>query len=277
MTNDNQNIPAPDAAQAVAEKNSLQAAARRSRRSFLITGVLSLAGIGGWAWLVNRPEEDGMPAPLRRVQEGNAKLTEAYYKNTRLAPEFARSRARALRLNGDAGLSDDFDPAAWQLRVKGPGPAVRTQSFSLDEIKALPRIEITTELKCIEGWSVIVTWAGTRLADFLARYPLATRSGRPIADANHPDADVARYVSLLTPNEEYYVGLDIESALHPQTLLCYELNGQPLTPEHGAPLRLVAPLKYGVKHIKRIGSIAFTDERPADYWADRGYDWYGGH
>jgi hypothetical protein len=76
---------------------------------------------------------------------------------------------------------------------------------------------------------------------------------------------------------EYYVGLDIASALHPQTLLCYEMNGQPLTPQHGAPLRLVIPVKFGIKNLKRIGTIRFTDVRPADYWAERGYDWYAGH
>jgi DMSO/TMAO reductase YedYZ molybdopterin-dependent catalytic subunit len=76
---------------------------------------------------------------------------------------------------------------------------------------------------------------------------------------------------------QYYVGLDIESALHPQTLLCYEMNGLPLTLAHGAPLRLFTPVKYGIKSIKRIGTIRFTNQRPRDYWAERGYDWYAGH
>jgi DMSO/TMAO reductase YedYZ molybdopterin-dependent catalytic subunit len=68
----------------------------------------------------------------------------------------------------------------------------------------------------------------------------------------------------------------MKSALHPQTLLAWELNGQPLAPEHGAPLRLVIPIKYGVKSIKKIGSIRLTDKRPADYWAENGYDWFAG-
>jgi DMSO/TMAO reductase YedYZ molybdopterin-dependent catalytic subunit len=80
-----------------------------------------------------------------------------------------------------------------------------------------------------------------------------------------------------TPDGDYYVGLDMASALHPQTLLCYAMNGQPLTPHHGAPLRLVMTVKYGFKSIKRIGRIAFMDERAADFWAERGYDWYSGH
>ena len=105
---------------------------------------------------------------------------------------------------------------------------------------------------------------------------MATRSGRGL-DLERGISDLFRYVMLSTPDGAYYVGLDIESALHPQTLLCYEMNGQPLTRGHGAPLRLAIPVKYGIKNIKRIGTIRFTDERPADYWAERGYDWYAGH
>jgi DMSO/TMAO reductase YedYZ molybdopterin-dependent catalytic subunit len=67
------------------------------------------------------------------------------------------------------------------------------------------------------------------------------------------------------------------SILHPQTLLAYEMNGAPLRPEHGAPLRLASPTKYGIKQIKRIGRIEFTQDRPRDYWAESGYDWYSGH
>ena len=82
---------------------------------------------------------------------------------------------------------------------------------------------------------------------------------------------------MVTPDGKYYVGLEIEAVLHPQTLLCYKMNGQPFTLQHGAPLRLVTPLKYGVKHLKRIGTIAFTAARPKDYWAELGYDWHAGH
>ena len=83
-------------------------------------------------------------------------------------------------------------------------------------------------------------------------------------------------MALETPDGDYYVGLDMASAMHPQTLLCYEMNGEALTSEHGAPLRLVIPVKYGVKNLKRIGKINFSDSRPRDYWAERGYDWYAG-
>ena len=133
-----------------------------------------------------------------------------------------------------------------------------------------------TELKCIEGWSTIVHWAGTRFSDFAAMYAPADRSGG-LADVINRPQDLPRYVSMATPDEKYFVGWDTPSILHPQTLLAYEMNGQPLTPEHGAPLRLASPTKYGIKLIKRIGLIEFTDERPRDFWGEQGYDWYSGH
>jgi len=147
--------------------------------------------------------------------------------------------------------------------------------LTLGDIKSLPRVEMTTELKCIEGWSTIVNWAGARFSDFIARFPPATRNGSQ-PDLNRPQ-DFPPYVSLVTPDGGYYVGMDLPSILHPQTLLVYEMNGEPLTLAHGAPLRLVTPTKYGIKQIKRIGRISYTDERPADYWGERGYDWYSGH
>ena len=148
--------------------------------------------------------------------------------------------------------------------------------LSLEDIKSLPRVEQTTELKCIEGWSTVVHWAGARLSDLAAKTGLASRSGRPY-DPTRVPGDLFQYVGMATPDGGYYVGLDTPSALHPQSLLCYEMNGEPLTPEHGAPLRLVIPVKYGIKNIKRIGRIQFSDRRPADYWAEQGYDWYAGH
>ena len=78
------------------------------------------------------------------------------------------------------------------------------------------------------------------------------------------------------PDERYYVGLYLADCLHPQALLATHMNGKPLTAEHGAPLRLVIPHKYGIKNIKLITSIAYTQKRPTDYWYEQGYDWYAG-
>jgi len=271
--------PSPDGEDLMLPPGSALAreATRRTRRSFITLGLAGLGGVLGWRYLLNQPDAEGTPTPFRRVLDANGRLSAAYFRETRLAPEFAKSQGvREVRTNGAAGLESDIDLAAWRLAVRpyGGGPP---QQFTLADIKALPRIEMTTELKCIEGWSIKVNWAGARFADFLTKYPLASHSGQPIKDIAHPPADLAPYVSLVTPDEEYYVGLDMHSVLHPQTLLCYEINGQPLSLEHGAPLRLVTPLKYGIKHLKRIGTIAFADQRPADYWAELGYDWDAGH
>jgi DMSO/TMAO reductase YedYZ molybdopterin-dependent catalytic subunit len=85
---------------------------------------------------------------------------------------------------------------------------------------------------------------------------------------------MTEFVGLETPDSGYYVGLDMPSMLNQQMLLAYELEGRPLSQEHGAPVRLATPNKYGIKTIKRIGTIEFTDQQPADYWYERGYDWY---
>ncbi|HZP82224.1 MAG TPA: molybdopterin-dependent oxidoreductase [Chthonomonadaceae bacterium] len=260
---------------------------RMSRRSFLWGAAAVAASFAGWKWLATRPEEDGLPWPFRRALETNEHLARDYFSAARLAPTFPRAMAKEPRPNGDLGLSEDFDPAEWRLRVEGlaeipEGMETDEESsdpallLALDDIKRLPRVEMVMELKCVEGWSQVVQWAGARLADFIRKYPPATRSGDPLDLDRRPD-DLPGYVSLETPDQGYYVGLERESALHPQTLLCYEMNGAPLTLEHGAPLRLVIPVKYGIKNLKRIGTIRFTDRRPADYWAEQGYDWYAGH
>ena len=137
--------------------------------------------------------------------------------------------------------------------------------LTLDDILKLPRHELVTQFKCIEGWSQIVHWAGVRLADFLEAYPPATIDGKE-----------PRYVYMETPDGDYYTGYDLHVCRHPQTLLVTEMMGAPLTQFHGAPLRLHMPTKYGYKQIKRIGLIAYTSEKPDDYWTELGYDWYAG-
>lgn len=235
-----------------------------TRRSLITGGVAAALGGIGLGWLKwGAAEEDGIPWPLRRTLQFNQRITSGLFSSRRLAPEFDPSVAAKPRANGRVGLRSALDAAAWKFTVSQPER--QPQSFDLTQLHLLPRMESTTELKCIEGWSQVVHWAGVRLSDFIAAHGLAQQGGQ-----------LLKYVQLLTPDEDYYVGLDIASALHPQTMLCYEMNGEPLPREHGAPLRLVIPVKYGIKNLKRIGQIRFTNERPADYWAERGYDWYAG-
>jgi len=246
---------------------------QKTRRSFIGFGAAALAGFGTFEWIMSRREIDNVPWPIRKTLEVNEQLARDYFSTGRTAPKPSDTRLEN-RINGDLGLASDFDPLKWQLQVAGLSAQDEPLTLSLDAIKRLPRVEMTTEFKCIEGWSIIVQWAGTRFTDFMQAYPPKTQSGDDFS-LDDPQ-DLPSYVSMATPDEGYYVGLEMESMLHPQTLLCYEQNHQPLTLDHGAPLRLVIPVKYGVKNIKRIGTIRYSNVRPPDYWAEQGYDWYIG-
>lgn len=267
---------------------------RISRRSFAWAGVglASMFGIGHW--IFTRRQDGGVPWPLRRVLGLNEDVWTDFFSPKRTAPVYDNSKITAERENGDEGLSEDIDVSAWKLTLSGMYRAQGAASGSSDadasdltddssddvtltlkQIQALPNVEQITELFCIEGWSIVQKWKGVRFRDFAAKYPPPNQDGSPPDVINHPESLVP-YVGIETPDGGYYVGLDMQSALHPQTLLCWEMNGKPLTQEHGAPLRLVIPVKYGVKNIKRIGTITYTADKPKDYWAEQGYDWYAG-
>ena len=250
---------------------------RRSRRSFITGAAAITVGASGWKWLQTGraglevpyafswsvgPETepvDGIPAPLRRTLEFNESIWTALPENS--APEYDIADATPIQFNARIGIRDEIDLDAWRVRVEGPDGDLLDE-LDISTFENLPQQEIVFEHKCIEGWSNITHWGGPRFRDFHALY--ADRVGD------------ARYVYLETPDGEYYVGWDIESILHPQTILAMREHGEPLEQRHGAPLRLATPNKYGIKTIKRIGLIRYTNERPADFWAERSYDWYAG-
>ncbi|MCX6598552.1 MAG: molybdopterin-dependent oxidoreductase [Acidobacteria bacterium] len=239
-----------------------QELAKRTRRGFLGLGLGAAAAAGGWQWLWSQPQEGGVPVPLRSVLDANARLNQnLLFRDAHLAPEFPPERIQAIRANGDFGLEGALDADAWRLALT-PWRGAAPLQLTMADLKKLNKLEYTAEFKCIEGWSSIVRWGGVRFRDFVALYA--------------PGAEKAAYVSLTTPDKEYFVGVDMASMLHPQTMLCFEKNGQPLELAHGAPLRLVIPVKYGIKNIKRIGTISFSDQAPPDYWAEEGYDYYAG-
>jgi Oxidoreductase molybdopterin binding domain len=234
---------------------------RRTRRDFLIGGVAALGAIGGYEWMRSRTPDSGLQWPQRRILDWNGKLAHSYLDNSHLMPTYSRDQVGWLKPNGDIGMDDDLEANNWEIKVTNEGG--KDMKLSLTDIRALPKIEMITKFCCIEGWSTVAYWGGARFSDFTNKY-------------FHPDRKLTNFVSLATPGDDYYVGLDMKSALHPQTLLAYEQNGKPLAEEHGAPLRLVIPVKYGIKNIKRIGKIEYTNDRPADYWAEEGYDWFAG-
>ena len=239
------------------------------RRILLSAGVTLLSAFtGAWAWrrLVGGPNARELPARLRAVLEADGRLAERAASPDREAPApEAPPAGTRPRTNGDVGLaSDDDDLLAWRLEV--PRADAAALSLSLAELRGLPRTQATELFKCIEGWSRPLTYAGVRFTDFLAAYRLGQRA----------DGTYYRYVGLVTPDEEYYVSIDMKSMLQRQVVLAYEMNGAPLRPENGAPLRLIVPNKYGIKNLKRVGRIFFSDTRPPDYWEERGYDWFAG-
>jgi hypothetical protein len=284
----------------VMEPSSPKEMRRLSRRSFAWAGLAVFSTWGIIHWIFTRRQDDGVPWPLRRGLDLNENLWTDFYDRDRKATIYDPSQVTAERENGDEGLGDDFDPATWKLTLSGrhmPNATADTSADSnsdngdssdstsndttndlmltLKDIQALPHVEQVTELFCIEGWSIVQKWKGVRFRDFMAKYPPPTQDGSTPDVLKHPESLVP-YVGMETPDGGYYVGLDMASALHSQTLLCWELNGKPLSLDHGAPLRLVIPTKYGVKNIKRIGTITYATAKPKDYWAEQGYDWYAG-
>jgi DMSO/TMAO reductase YedYZ molybdopterin-dependent catalytic subunit len=262
------------AATAAADAGVERQLARLSRRGFLTLAAGGAGAALGWRWLLSRPGDSGQPWPFRRALQMNEALWEALWDPTRLAPTYPRSAAaKNPRVNGHLGLDPKADPAAWKLAVEGA--AAGPLALALADVQALPAHDLVSELRCVEGWTIVVHWTGARLADFIAAYPPAGRDGAA-ADLRRRDS-MPPFLALETPGRGYYVGLDMQSALHPQTLLAYAINGQPLSWDHGAPLRLVAPMKYGVKNLKRIGTLRYSFVRPTDFWYEHGYDWYLGH
>jgi hypothetical protein len=303
-------IPVTDEPRLPRQEMSERDLRARSRRDFLTLGAGAVGLAAAWGWVLTRPETGGLPGPLRGVMEWNRRVSEAVLGTRRLARTFPVSAAAPdLRVNGDIGITADLDSDKWRLQVFGLRNPEKFAQFSadagswdygtddglsygkssggaipqsdataavaassgnqkqpgllltLDDLKKLPHAETVTELKCIEGWSMIAHWGGVRMVDFLDYY----------------GAPAMRYIGFETPNAEFYASLDMATMRHPQTLLAYELNEEPLSPLHGAPLRLATPLKYGYKQIKQISKIFFSDTRPRDYWVENGYDWYGGH
>jgi len=236
---------------------------KRTIRSFLIFFLLIALAVFGWKWLNRQPHDNGVPKPLRTVLDANENIFTNYiFSNYNLSKAFAPAEVvPRTRVNGDLGVPDNFDTAAWKLQlIRAVGD---TQLITLNEIKALPKTEVIFDLKCIEGWSQVTRWEGVRFSDFVKKYGLDQQAS-------------LKYVGLHTPDNKYYVGIDTKSIMQPQTILCYEMNGKPLPMNQGAPLRLIIPVKYGIKHLKRIGTIFFSDQRPPDYWFEQGYDYYAG-
>ncbi|MBI4420983.1 MAG: molybdopterin-dependent oxidoreductase [Gemmatimonadetes bacterium] len=225
------------------------------RRAFLIAGAAAAASACGW---------DG-GSTLRPALSGAVRFTDwvgaRLFSSSRRAPQYRpEDRSTSFPYYHISSMTPTLDsPSAWRLEVGG---LVRAPlALSLEEIRALGRVTHTFKHHCVEGWSAIATWTGVPLR------AVADRAGvRP----------EARYVRFDSFDQGYYNGWDMPSAMHQETILAYGFNDQDLMPDHGAPLRLYAPHKYGYKLTKYLTKITFTDQRPGGYWEDQGYPWFGG-
>lgn len=235
---------------------------RRTSISFavFIGSFALLTGI--WLQLNHDTDADGAPRAFRQVLELNGKIWRNLFSTNHRNECTPPKAGKKPRVNGKIGLDAPIDLEKWSLTVIGDDHAPEAQPLTLTmkDLKALPRTDTALQFRCIEGWAEDMAFAGVKFSDFMKAYHLSPKT----------------YVGLETPDGEYYVSVDIESMMADQTLLAYEMNGEPLSSDNGAPLRLVIPSKYGIKNLKRIGKIFFSDTRPPDYWAEQGYDWYAG-
>jgi DMSO/TMAO reductase YedYZ molybdopterin-dependent catalytic subunit len=156
-------------------------------------------------------------------------------------------------------LWDTAANGAWRLEVSG---AVRRPvSLSLDDLTKLPRVTQKVDHFCVEGWNARAIWSGVRVSD-LARLTGAT------ADA--------QYVDFAGFDQGYHESWDMQSAMHPQTLVAYGMDGRMLGAMHGAPARVHSPVKLGYKSAKYLTKVVFMPSPNGGYWSDRGYEWYAG-
>jgi DMSO/TMAO reductase YedYZ molybdopterin-dependent catalytic subunit len=252
----------------------------QSRRDFLLFGAGALAALAGARFLL--PQQTLNRMGVRRNTDSPAKewllnralhidddVAEALYSVNRRVPTYTKSQITQLKNNYNGATPDPGYISRWTLTLDGLASGL---SISLDIQNLLTRFSVheqITRLVCVEGWSAIAWWAGLRFDDLLRAYP-------PMSQAKWARVESSVNLDASGNPDPYFMSLDLATARHPQTLLATYFNGQPLTVDHGAPLRLLAPVKLGLKNVKAITRITYVAEEPRDYWAERGYSRYDG-
>ena len=264
----------------------------QSRRDFLLYGAGAVVATLGFAWIL--PDDTRGRLGLKPVAQAGRKarlldrvltvdddVAAALYSPGRLVPTYDMAQAATELRNNYDGQTPDLDYIPdWHLTVTGLASG-KVEHLTIKDINALiaahgGRHDQVTRLVCVEGWSMIAGWGGLRFADFLKAYP-------PMPGAKWARLDSSVNLDGDGNPDPYYVSIDLPTAQHPQALLATHQNDAhrnlvPLTVEHGAPLRLLVPMKLGLKNIKAITKISYTVEQPKDYWSseDRGYSRYDG-
>ena len=147
----------------------------------------------------------------------------------------------------------------WSLEISGM--VAKPLTLSLDQLTRLPSTTQRLDHFCVEGWNAVATWTGVRLS--------------VLAGLVQPDPK-AQYVDFQSFDDGYHESWDLASAMHPQTLVAYGMDGHWLGAPHGGPARVFSPVKLGYKNTKYLTKIAFLPQRNGGYWSDQGYEWYGG-
>ncbi len=230
-----------------------------TRRGLIVSGLRAtgLAALGGLACDSGRPR-DGFLGAMERLNE---RLQRSMFDPQRLAPELTEARQTPIAdfPKYKIGLDYPAAPAGWALEVGGL--VSRPAMLSLEALQRLPRTRVRVRHHCVEGWTAVASWDGVRLSE------IARLVG---ADPR------ARYVEFRSFEPGYWSSWDLESALHPQTILAYGMDGGPLAQEYGAPLRLYSAVKLGYKMVKYLLTVNFIPARTGGYWEDQGYEWFAG-
>jgi DMSO/TMAO reductase YedYZ molybdopterin-dependent catalytic subunit len=198
---------------------------------------------------------------LRAMKDWNQKFEGFLFSPHRLAPELPPSATTPEQAFPSYFISDSmpFVPGDWSLKVGGM--VARPTMFSLEQLQKLPRTEMRVQHHCVEGWSAVASWHGVRLSEIARLVGVSPR---------------AHYVEFRSFDSNYWSSWDLGSALHPQTLLAYGMNGHPLYPDHGAPLRVYSAVKLGYKMVKYLTEVNFLPNQTGGYWENQGYDWFAG-
>jgi DMSO/TMAO reductase YedYZ molybdopterin-dependent catalytic subunit len=247
-----------------------------TRRTLVAAGVTAAgaSGVAAAGYLADRyglipPDHDGLLGIGETLTYASQRLLTSRYS---LMREFKRSEiSKSAPVNGPAPkdeayqslLADGFK--RWRLKVEGL--VAHPASFSLEELKGLPAESHILLHACEEGWSFIAEWIGVRLSHVLA------------AVETQPEARYVAFIPFANPSQSGLVRIlwdtiDMADALHPQTLLAYGMNGEPLPTDHGAPVRLRLGRHLGYKNTKYLSQIIVTDRR--DYYRKGRGTWYGG-
>jgi DMSO/TMAO reductase YedYZ molybdopterin-dependent catalytic subunit len=201
---------------------------------------------------------------LKFAEAKNESLERVLFRHTSMDSPRASAKAAdgsfpSYFVSKQVPVWDEAARGAWRLQVGG---MVKTPlSLSLTDLAALPRIGYRLDHFCVEGWTAVATRTGVRLSE-LAKLAGADRA--------------ARYVDFGSFDDDYHESWDVESAMHPQTLIVYAQDGHYLNAAWGAPARVYSPTKLGYKNTKYLTQIMFMPARNGGYWSDRGYEWYGG-